>query len=127
MGLIVVDTSVLIDNLRDDPGAVVALDRAQERGDQLYASVISRAELLAGTGTRERGVIRALIDSLDWVPVSEDIADLAGDLARRFRTSFPGLGLPEILIGATAQHVGGDLWTRNPRHFPMFPGLRAPY
>ncbi|HEY7071018.1 MAG TPA: PIN domain-containing protein, partial [Acidimicrobiales bacterium] len=94
MGLIVVDTSVLIDNLRDDPGAVVALDRAQERGDQLYASVISRAELLAGTGTRERGVIGALIDSLDWVPVSEEIADLAGDLARRFRTSFPGLGLP---------------------------------
>jgi predicted nucleic acid-binding protein len=61
------------------------------------------------------------------VLVSEDIADIAGDLARRFRTSFLGLGLPEILIGATAQHVGGDLWTRNPRHFPMFPGLRAPY
>jgi len=127
MGLIVVDTSILIDNLRDDPGAVVALDRAQERGDQLYASVISRAELLAGMGARERQVTRALIDSLDWVAVSEDIAELAGNLAREIRAAFPGIGLPEILIGATAQHLGGDLWTRNPRHFPMFPGLRAPY
>jgi predicted nucleic acid-binding protein len=127
MGLIVVDTSILIDNLRDDPGAVVALDRAQGRGDHLYASVISRVELLAGMGTSERRVTRALIDSLDWVAVSEDIAELGGSLARRYRASFPGLGLPEVLIGATAQHVGGDLWTRNPRHFPMFPGLRAPY
>jgi predicted nucleic acid-binding protein len=127
MGLIVVDTSILIDNLRDHPGAVVALDRAQERGDHLYASVISRAELLAGVGAREHEVTRALIDSLDWAAVSEDIADLAGTLAREFRTAFPGLGLPEILIGATALHVGGELWTRNPRHFPMFPGLRAPY
>ena len=48
MGLIVVDTSILIDNLRDDPGAVVALDRAQEEGDQLCASVITKVELLAG-------------------------------------------------------------------------------
>ena len=127
MGLIVVDTSVLIDNLRNDPGAVLALDRAQSGGAQLYASVISRTELLAGMRAQERRVTRALIDSLDWMAVSEDIAELGGNLARELRASYPGLGLPDILIGATAQHVGGELWTRNPRHFPMFPGLRAPY
>jgi predicted nucleic acid-binding protein len=127
MGLIVVDTSILVDNLRNDPGAVLALDRAQEDGAQLYSSVISRAELLAGMRTHDRRVTRALIDSLDWVAVSEDIAELGGNLAREYRASYPGLGLPDILIGATAQHVGGELWTRNPRHFPMFPGLRPPY
>src|SRR5262245_1876905 len=127
MGLIVVDTSILIDNLRNDPGAVLALDRAQEDGAQLFASVISRAELLAGMRTHERGVTRALIDSLDWVAVSEDIAELGGALARELRPSHPGISLPDILIGATAQYVGSELWTRNPRHFPMFPGLRPPY
>jgi|SRR5262245_15307512 len=127
MGLIVVDTSILVDNLRNDPGAVLALDRAQEDGSQLYSSVISRAELLAGMRTHERRVTRALIDSLDWVAVSEDIAELGGNLARKYRGSYQGIGLPDILIGATAQHVGGELWTRNPRHFPMFPGLRPPY
>jgi predicted nucleic acid-binding protein len=127
MGLILVDTSILIDNLRDHPAAVLALDRAHEDGAQLYSSVISRAELLAGTRTHERRVTRALIDSLDWVAVSEDIAELGGNLARRYRASYQGIGLPDILIGATAQHVGGALWTRNPRHFPMFPGLRPPY
>jgi predicted nucleic acid-binding protein len=126
MGLIVVDTSVLIDNLRDDPKAVTALDRARDAGDQLFASVVTKAELLIGM-RRERPAALALLDALDWVAVSEEIAELAGTTARRYRASHQGIGLADYLIGATAQHLGGDLWTRNPRNFPMFPGLRAPY
>jgi hypothetical protein len=61
------------------------------------------------------------------VAVSEEIADLGGTMARKYRASHQGIGLPDFLIAATAEHVGGSLWTRNPRHFPMFPGLRAPY
>lgn len=127
MGVIVVDTSVLIDNLRDDPGAVVALDGAREDGDQLFASVITKAELLAGMRSREAPATQALMEALDWVAVSEEIADLGGAMARRYRTSHQGIGLPDYLIAATAEHVGGQLWTRNPRHFPMFPDLRPPY
>jgi predicted nucleic acid-binding protein len=126
MGLIVVDTSVLIDNLRDDPKAVTALDRARDAGDQLFASVVTKAELLIGM-RRERPAALALLDALDWVAVSEEIAELAGTTARRYRASHQGIGLADYLIGATAQHLGGDLWTRNPRNFPMFPGLRPPY
>lgn len=126
MGLIVVDTSVLIDNLRDDPKAVTALDRARDAGDQLLASVVTKAELLIGM-RHERPAALALLDALDWVAVSEEIAELAGTTARRYRASHQGIGLADYLIGATAQHLGGDLWTRNPRNFPMFPGLRAPY
>ena len=126
MGLIVVDISVLIDNLRDDPKAVTALDRARDAGDQLFASVVTKAELLIGM-RRERPAALALLDALDWVAVSEEIAELAGTTARRYRASHQGIGLADYLIGATAQHLGGDLWTRNPRNFPMFPGLRAPY
>jgi predicted nucleic acid-binding protein len=126
MGLIVVDTSVLIDNLRDDPKAVTALDRARDAGDQLFASVVTKAELLIGM-RRERPAALALLDALDWVAVSEEIAELAGTTARRYRASHQGIGLADYLIGATAQHLGGDLWTRNPRNFPMVPGLRPPY
>ena len=59
--------------------------------------------------------------------VSEDIAERAGNAGPPVPGLVPGIGLPEILIGATAQHLGGELWTRNPRLYPMFPGLRAPY
>jgi hypothetical protein len=31
------------------------------------------------------------------------------------------------VIAATAKELGADLVTLNVKHFPMFPGLRAPY
>jgi predicted nucleic acid-binding protein len=127
MGVIVVDTSVLIDNLRADPDAVVALDRARDDRNQVVASVITKAELLAGMRAREPRTTYALLDVIDWVAVSEEIADLGGAMARRYRTSHQGIGLPDYLIAATAEHLGAELWTRNPRHFPMFPDLRPPY
>jgi hypothetical protein len=127
MGLIILDTSVLVDHLRKSVPARQAFYGARQAGHRVMASVVTRVELLAGMRTQERRVTRELIESLEWVAVSEEIAELGGNLARELRPSHPGLSLPDILIGATAQHVGGELWTRNPRHFPMFPGLRPPY
>lgn len=127
MGVIVVDTAILIDNLRDRPAAVAALDAAEERGDRLCASVVTKAELLAGMRSPERRATRDLMASIDWVPLTEETAELAGTFARQYRRSHQGIGLPDYLIGATAHQIGADLWTTNPRHFPMFPGLQAPY
>ena len=90
MGVIVVDTSVLIDNLRADPDAVVALDRARDDRNQVVASVITKAELLAGMRLCEPRTTYAL-DVIDWVAVSEEIADLGArwhaGTARRTRAS----------------------------------------
>jgi predicted nucleic acid-binding protein len=127
MGLIVFDTSILVDHLRKSVPARQAWEGAHASGHRVLASVVTKAELLAGMRSHERQATRALMDALDWVAVSDDIAELGGNLACRFRSSHQGIGLPDVLIGATAQHVGGELWTRNPRHFPMFPGLRSPY
>ena len=33
---------------------------------------------------------------------------------RRYRASHQGIGLPDYLIAATAEHLGATLWTRNP-------------
>jgi predicted nucleic acid-binding protein len=33
----------------------------------------------------------------------------------------------DLAIAATAIRTGARLLTRNVRHFPMFPGLQAPY
>jgi predicted nucleic acid-binding protein len=127
MGLIVFDTSVLIDHLRRSVAAREAWERAAEAGHQIYASVITKAELLTGMRSHERRATRELMATLDWVAVSEEIAELGGTMARTYRASHQGIGLPDFLIGATAEHIGARLWTRNPRHFPMFPGLKAPY
>jgi len=75
----------------------------------------------------ERAAVRGLFAALDWIAVTEEIADQAGRLARRYRASHGSVDVIDYLIAATAQEFGADLWTRNVRHFPMFAGLAAPY
>jgi predicted nucleic acid-binding protein len=127
VGLIVLDTSVLIDNLRGVPAAAVALDDAEAAGHRLAASVLTKVELLSGMRAHEKRATRELVDALNWVPVSDEIADRAGAHARSHRRSHPGIGVVDVVIAATAEHLGAALWTHNLRHYPMFPELIAPY
>lgn len=75
----------------------------------------------------ERRDTHAVFALVDWVEVGEELADRAGGLARRFRASHPGIDIVDYVVAATAQELGAELWTRNVKHFPMFPELRAPY
>jgi predicted nucleic acid-binding protein len=124
---IVVDTSVLIDHLRGDQGARGALCQATQAGERLAASVLTKVEILAGMRAGEEHATHRLLDSLDMVGVDDPGAERAGLLANRYLRSHPGVDPVDYVIAATAQHLGADLWTRNLRHFPMFPGLVAPY
>ncbi len=91
------------------------------------ASVLSRVELLWGMRTHERKATSALFAAVDWVDVDEEISELAGAYARKFRRSHQGIGVVDYVIAATAQHLGAELWTRNVKHFPMFTELSPPY
>ncbi len=75
----------------------------------------------------EEPAVRALFDTLIWVPVDADVAELAGGLANRYRREYPGISIPDYLIASTALQLDADLWTLNVRDFPMFPDLRPPY
>jgi predicted nucleic acid-binding protein len=46
---------------------------------------------------------------------------------RRHRRSHAAIGVADYLIAATADTEGLELATLNVKHFPMFPGLRAPF
>jgi predicted nucleic acid-binding protein len=48
-------------------------------------------------------------------------------LANRYRRSHPGVDTVDYVIAATAQQLEADLWTATSKHFPMVPGLSAPY
>lgn len=124
---VLLDTSVLIDHLRGDPGARRALSTAADRGERLAASVVTKVEVLAGMRPSEEPRTRRLLDVLDWVPVDDTIAERAGRLANRFVRSHPGVDPVDHIIAATTEALGAALWTRNLRHFPMFPDLTAPY
>lgn len=127
MGVILLDTSVLIDHLRGHAPAVAALDEAASRGHRLTASVMTRVEVLAGMRPAEERATRRLLDILDWIVVDEEIAENAGRLANHFLRSHGGIDPVDYVIAATADRADAILWTRNLKHFPMFPGLKAPY
>jgi len=77
--------------------------------------------------TGEERATRRLLDSLDLIDVDDAVAEGAGALAHQFLRSHPGVDTVDCIIAATAQQLGSELWTRNLKQFPMFPGLSAPY
>lgn len=121
---VVLDTGVLIDHLRASAPATVYLTGLD---DPPVCSEISRIEVVQGLRSAERQAADRLFALIAWVPVSEAVARRAGDLGRQWRRSHPGIGVADLAIAATAEHIGATLATRNLKHFPMFEGLRAPY
>lgn len=124
---ILLDTDVLIDYMRDEASAVKLLRSQLAEGQRLITSVVSKAELLAGMREEEERPTVRLLGSLALAGVDDEIATRAGAFARHYRSGHPGIGLADYLIAATAQVLGASLWTQNPRHFPMFTGLKPPY
>lgn len=124
---ILLDTSVLIDHLRGDDRARVALVGAADSGQRLAASVVTKVEVLAGMRPHEEASTRRLLGVLDWIPVDDEIAERAGGLANRYLRSHPGVDPVDYIVAATTQVLAADLWTRNLKHFPMFAELSSPY
>ncbi|MGL4175306.1 MAG: type II toxin-antitoxin system VapC family toxin [Dermatophilaceae bacterium] len=121
-----VDTSVLIDYLRGREEAAVVLE-AERASGPLRASEITRLEVLAGMRPAEENTTRSLLSVLEWHPVDTSIAETAGALGREWLPSHHTIDGADLAIAATVIRTGSRLLTRNVRHFPMFPGLRAPY
>lgn len=118
MAKFLIDTDILIDHLRGYPQARAYLEERHKKGDLLYCSVITRAELFSGLRPGEEERVRALLDSLQEVPVDRAIAEEAGAYRRRFGKGRKLL-LPDALIAASAKERGAALVTLNVKHFPM--------
>jgi predicted nucleic acid-binding protein len=122
-----IDTTIAVDHLRGVPAAVDLLTALTDAGDDLVASELVRFELLAGIRNKELTAFEEFCSALRWAEVSEDVARVAGQLARRYRRRHSGIGSADYLIAATAIVIDADLLTTNVRHFPMFTKLGPPY
>ena len=120
----VLDATVLIDHLRNEPAAAGYLATFEAPP---LCSEVTRIEVHRGVRSPERRAMEAIFGLIDWVPVDEPIARRAGDLGRQWRRSHPGISAIDLAVAATAQAHVASLATSNVRHFPMFPGLRPPY
>lgn len=123
---VLVDTSILIDYLRGHQAAATLLEQERESG-VLHASEISRLEVLAGMRPAEETATHSLLSILEWHPVDTEIAQHAGALGRQWLPRRKGIDSADLAIAATVLRTGTQLLTLNIKHFPMFPGLLAPY
>lgn len=123
---VLVDTSVLIDVLRGEAAAGAVLRDARTVGP-LHASEVTRLEVLAGMRSAEETATRSLLAILDCHPLDSRVAELAGQLGRRWLPGNRGIDSADLAIAATAMLLDAPLLTRNVKHFPMFEGLSAPY
>jgi predicted nucleic acid-binding protein len=108
---VLVDTDVLIDHLRGSR-------RLRAGRDQLAYSVITRAELWAGSSAAH-APLGALLAPMRELDVDRQIAERAGRIRRQ-----TGIGLADALIAATALVHDLELMTRNQRDFRRVSGIR---
>ena len=123
----VVDTTILIRQLRGDARATKLLESFELADDELWAATVSRTEVLVGMLPSQTEATYALFGIFRWMDITTPIADLAGNMANRFRRSHQGIDTADYLIAAVAIELGAQLVTLNVRHFPMFPNLEPPF
>lgn len=110
MADVLVDTDVFVDHLR---GA-----RELRPGrHRLHYSVVTRAELFAGTSATE--LVATLLAPFRELPVDRAVAERAGRMVRE-----SAVRLPDALIAATAIEHGLGLVTRNRKDFARIRGVR---
>lgn len=125
--MILVDTDVLIANLRGVGTAQEWLRQTRAQTGRLAVSVLTNAEIVGGMRSPERREVTRLLNSVRPLPVTDTIAHRAGELRRRYRRSHAAIGLVDYLIAATALVHGLELATLNTKHFPMFDNLTPPF
>lgn len=134
MGLLL-DTSILIESERRREGVEDILHRIRSAHGEIDValSAVSVIELTHGIyraksdadRTRRRIFAESVFHDLVVHPVSFEIARLAGRIEGEQAAQGVTIDFEDLVIGATALHLGFDVATINVRHFQRIPGLNV--
>ena len=119
MSRVLLDTDVLINLLRARPATRSFLFELT-RDATPCCSVVSVAELYAGMRESERQVTTNLLDSLIVIPVTREIAEIAGALRRT--AGKPSAQIADCLVAATGVVEAMPVATGNVKHYRV-PGV----
>ncbi len=113
------DTNVLLDVLNDRYGRPQLLLQLSHQDILLACCAINVTEVYMGMRPGEEAKTEKLLRSLEFYPVTWEVAKLAGDLYRQWRQTGHTLGLADVTIAAVALTQQLVLVTENQKHFPM--------
>ena len=116
--MVIIDTSVVIDHLRQDEKETLLMRLAKDNPkENLAISVVSVQELFEGRSTQQsdkRQSLLAVISPLQILPYDYETARLAGEIARDLGRP---VELADAAIAATAINNGARLLTLNRKDF----------
>lgn len=116
MADLLLDTGVLIRHLRRRSPVTEFLIQWRQH-DDLYISVTTGTEILAGMRPHEERTTQELLASLRNLPVTPTIADRAGRLIYSLARRGVQLSFPDALIAGTALDHELAIITTNAPHF----------
>jgi tRNA(fMet)-specific endonuclease VapC len=119
MSLVLLDSSVIIDHLNGRHGRTEFLERLMEQGRVLACCSVNITEVYAGLRSGEEAETVAFIDSLEYLPVTPEIARQSGLLRRDWQRKGHTLSYTDVTIAAVALDYRVPLVTDNRKHFPM--------
>jgi predicted nucleic acid-binding protein len=119
---LLLDTTVLIDALRNRNRRRGLLADLVSSGRVLVTSTISVAEIYGGIRPGEEQATGALFDAIDCFPVSSAIAERAGQLKAAIRRQGETRSIVDMIVAATALENGFTVATDNGKDFQV-PGL----
>ncbi len=114
---VLLDTDILINFLRGKVKAKEFLCSLIEDSAIMSCSAITVAEIFAGMMEHEREKTTALIDGLNIIDITREIAEKAGSYKNSIKKQ--SLELDDCLIAATAFSINAVLATGNIKHYPM--------
>jgi predicted nucleic acid-binding protein len=115
---LLLDTTVLIDALRDRPAA----QRMRELRDAAQVPCICAVnvdEVIRGTNSDEEALVIRFLKGLRLAPLGRAEGERAGRWRRDYARKGITLSQGDCLIAAATVSVGARLATGNPKHFPM--------
>jgi predicted nucleic acid-binding protein len=118
MKKILLDSDVIIANLRNEAPVTEFLDGLSEKGVVLYVSPIAYAEIHAGRRPGEDEAIGSFFRSVECLPIDGPVGEKAGEYLRTFSKS-AGVKIADALVAATAYCHQVGLYTLNRKHYPM--------
>ena len=119
MAIYLLDTSVIIDALNQRRGRWQLLASLVQVGDTLACSVVTLTEIYAGVRPKELAPTERFLDKLEHYELDSHLARYAGLLKNEWSKKGRTLGVPDLIIAATALAHNLVLMTDNRKDFPM--------
>ncbi|MGA9285915.1 MAG: PIN domain-containing protein [Solirubrobacteraceae bacterium] len=115
---LLLDTTVLIDALRNRPAAQRLRD-LRHSSQVPWVCAVNIEEVLRGTREQEEPRVTQFLGGLQLAPLGRPEGSRAGRWRREHARNGITLSQADCLIAAAAVGIGARLATGNPKHFPM--------